>query len=189
MPRRSPDGAVPKRATLYEIAAAQAGYFSLEQAAAAGHSRQLLQYRLRSGEIERSLRGVYRLVQFPSSDREDLVPVWLWTNRQGVFGLETALAIHGLSDVLPAHHDVLVPSTWARRRVKAPRIIQLHIEDVPAADWQWIGPVPVTKPARTLRDCIKHHVPRDLVTQAIAEAIEHRIITRTEARRIERETP
>jgi predicted transcriptional regulator of viral defense system len=120
MPRRSPDGAVPKRATLYEIAAAQAGYFSIEQAAEAGHSRQLLQYRLRSGEIERSLRGVYRLVQFPSSDREDLVPVWLWTNRQGVFGLETALAIHGLSDVLPAHHDVLVPSSWAKRRVKAP---------------------------------------------------------------------
>jgi len=86
VPRRSPDGAVPKRATLYEIAAAQAGYFSLEQAAEAGHSRQLLQYRLRSGEIERSLRGVYRLVQFPSTDREDLVPVWLWTNRQGVFG-------------------------------------------------------------------------------------------------------
>lgn len=189
MPRRSKDGAAPKRATLYDVAAAQAGYFTLEQAQDAGFSRQLLQYRMGSGEIERSIRGVYRLVQFPPSDREDLVPVWLWSERQGVFGLETALAIHDLSDVLPAHHDLFVPNTWAGRRVKAPPGVRVHIADVPAVDRQWYGPVPVTTPARTLRDCVKHHEPRDLVEQALDEAVQRRLITRNEARRLLREAP
>jgi predicted transcriptional regulator of viral defense system len=187
VPRPSRDGAVPKRATLYEVAAAQAGYFSLEQAREAGFSRQLLQYRIRNGEIERSIRGVYRLVQFPASDREDLVPIWLWSNQQGVFGLETALAIHDLSDVLPAQHDIFVPTSWAKRRVTAPPGVRVHIADVPLTDRQWHGPVPVTTPIRTLRDCVKHHEPRDLVEQALDEAVERRLITRNQARSLLRD--
>ena len=115
------------------------------------------------------------------------MPVWLWSKREGVFGLQTALAIHQLSDALPARHHIIVPKTWAARRVQVPKIVQLTVDDVQKSEWQWFGPVPVTTPARTLRDCIKQHVPPDLIEQAIAQAVQRKLVSRTEARAIERE--
>lgn len=187
MPRQADGGRTPDWEALYETAAAQAGYFSLAQARDAGYSPQLLQYYLGAGRVERSLRGMFRLVHFPPSEHEDLVPVWLWSGREGVFGLETALAMHQLSDALPSRHDLLVPEAWGARRLRVPRNVRLIVEDVPRADRQWMGPVPVTKPARTLRDCLEHHVPRELVDQAIAQAVKRRLVTRDEARAIKRE--
>jgi predicted transcriptional regulator of viral defense system len=188
VPRRAENGRIPRWDALYEIAAPQQGYFSLEQAEAAGYSPQLLQYHLRSGKLERSMvRGVFRLVHFPPSDREDLVPVWLWSKREGVFGLQTALSIYELSDALPAHYDLLVPAMWTKRRVQVPAPVQLRIADVPPSDWQWIGPVPVTTPTRTLRDCVRYHVAPDLVDQAFADAVRRGVVSRTEARAIRRE--
>jgi predicted transcriptional regulator of viral defense system len=187
MPRRAPDGSLPSWDALYEIAAAQEGYFSNEQARKAGYSPQLLQHYVRVGRLERSLRGVLRLVHYPPSHREDLVPAWLWSRRQGVFGLQTALAIHQLSDVLPSRHHIIVPASWAKRRAQAPRIIDAVVDDVLASERLWHGPVPVTTPLRTLRDCVKHHVPPDLVEQAFAEAVQRRLVSRREVRAIERE--
>jgi predicted transcriptional regulator of viral defense system len=187
MPRRAADGRIPDWNALYERAAAQDGYLSLEQAGAAGYSPQLLQHYLRVGKLERSLRGVFRLVHFPASDREDLVPTWLWSKREGVFGLQTALVIHELSDALPARHYLIVPETWAKRRVQVPKIVRLYIDDVPRPDWQWFGPVPVTTPLRTLRDCVKHHMPPDIVAQALAQAVQRKLISRREARALERD--
>jgi predicted transcriptional regulator of viral defense system len=187
MPRLAADGSLPSWDALYECAGAQAGYFSMEQARAAGYSRQLLQHYLRIGKVERSLRGVFRLVHFPASDREDLVPAWLWSQREGVFGLQTALAIHQLSDALPARHFLLVPTSWQKRRLSVPPILHLTFEDVTPSDRQWFGAVPVTTVKRTLRDCIVHHEPPDLVEQAFAEAIDRRLVSRNEARAIQRE--
>ena len=77
---------------LYEMAAAQDGYFTTRQAAAAGYSRPLLARHLTSGRIVRVRRGIYRVVHYPPSDHEDLVVVWLWSGQAGVFSHETALA-------------------------------------------------------------------------------------------------
>jgi predicted transcriptional regulator of viral defense system len=120
-------------------------------------------------------------------EREDLAAVWLWSKRQGVFGLQTALSIYGISDALPAHYDLLVPESWAKRRLQVPRPIQLRIGDVAPSEWQWIGSVPVTTPARTLRDCIRYHVPPDLVEQAFDDAVHERLVSRAEARAIRRQ--
>lgn len=187
MPRRARDGTLPSWNALYEVAAAQGGYFSLDQARAAGYSPQLLQHHVRGGKLERSHRGVLRLIHYPSSDREDLVPAWLWSKCDGGFGLQTALAIHQLSDVLPRRNDILVPTRWSKRRVEPPRLVNLVVEDVLPSERQWHGPVPVTTPARTLRDCFKHHVPPDLVEQALEEAVDRQLVSRTEARALRRE--
>jgi hypothetical protein len=37
------------------------------------------------------------------------VVLWLWSGREGVFSHETALALHELSDVMPATRHVTVP--------------------------------------------------------------------------------
>ena len=49
---------------LYEIAAAQDGYFTTEQAAAAGYSPQLLAHHLAARRVVRARRGVYREASF-----------------------------------------------------------------------------------------------------------------------------
>ena len=121
MPRRSASGHQPDRDALYDIAAPQAGYFSLSQANDAGFSKQLLQFYLRDGRIDRAGRGIFRLRHFPSTfEHEDLVPVWLWTDQVGVFSHETALALHQLSDALPSKHHVTVPLAWRARLFRTP---------------------------------------------------------------------
>ena len=115
MPRTSQDGSAPSWDQLWEIAAAQMGYFTVAQADKAGFSRPLLQYHLQSGKLERSGRGVLRLSRFPPGDHEDLMPLWLWANGEGVFSHETALSLHELSDVLPSTWRMTVPSSWVDR--------------------------------------------------------------------------
>jgi len=66
---------------LYETAAAQEGLFTTRQAAEAGYSTQLLRYHVSSGRVARARRGVYRLVHFPAGEHEELVMVWLWSER------------------------------------------------------------------------------------------------------------
>jgi len=79
VPRRAASGHQPDRDALYDIAALQAGYFSLAQANDAGFSKQLLQFYLRDGRVDRAGRGIFRLHHFPSTfGDEDLVPIWLW---------------------------------------------------------------------------------------------------------------
>jgi predicted transcriptional regulator of viral defense system len=61
---------------LFETASAQEGYFTTRQAAEAGYSSQLLLKHLRAGRVARAQRGIYRLVDFPAGEHEDLVTAW-----------------------------------------------------------------------------------------------------------------
>lgn len=165
---------------LYELAAAQQGNFSLDQAREAGYSRQLLRHHERHGRLFRQRRGVYRLAHFPPGETEDLVVVWLWSDRQGVFSHQTALMLHELSDVLPSRAHVTVPSEWENRRLRCPPGTVLHYATVPPDQRTWVGSVPVTSPLRTIVDCDEDAVLPDLVEQATSEAIERGFFTRTE---------
>ena len=182
MPRRSLDGSIPAWDRLYETAASQAGYVSTEQAAEAGYSLPLLQYHVRTGRLERVRRGVLRLAHFPPSDHEDLVPLWLWAQKLGVFSHETALFLHDLSDVLPANRHLTVPASWASRRLRVPRSLVLHFADLGRKDSAWKGPVPVTAPLRTIVDCSADHVAPDLVRQAIDQGIRRGLFARATVR-------
>ena len=157
---------------LYEIVAAHEGHFTTSQAAEVGYSPQLLAKYLRNGRISRVRRGIYRLVHFPAGEHEDLVVHWLWSERKGVFGLETALALHELSDVLPARVHMILPRSWTRRRLRVPRGVVLHYADLEDAERTWYGSIPVTTPARTLRDCAEANVSPELVRQALDEGID-----------------
>lgn len=163
---------VQKWGELYQTAAGQSGYFTAAQAHEVGYSDQLLGYYHREGRVQRVLRGVYRLVHFPTADHEDLVALWLWSDREGVFSHETALALHQLSDAMPSSIHVTFPMRWKERRVRYPRVLVPSFSVVSKADRSWVGPVPVTSPLRTIKDCRAAHVEPDLVDQAIKEALE-----------------
>ena len=163
---------------LYEIAAAQEGHFTTAQAAQAGYYPQLLNKYLRSERIVRIRRGVYRLVHFPAGEHEDLVVVWLWTEHTGVFSHETALALHGLSDALPARAHMTLPVSWKSRRLRVPKGTVLYFADVGDAERTWFGAVPVTTVDRTLVDCVDACVAPEFVRDAFEDAGERGIIDR-----------
>ncbi len=171
-PRRSPDWD-----TLFDVAQAQDGYFTTAQAAQAGYSRPLLHKYLAGGKIARAQRGIYRVVHFPASDREDLVVLWLWSQHEGVFSHETALALHDLSDALPNRAHLTLPASWRRRRLRVPAGVVLHFADVRDRERSGFGAVPVTSPLRTIEDCIAASVSPGLLVQSIRQARRRGLIT------------
>jgi predicted transcriptional regulator of viral defense system len=152
-----------------------------ETAAEAHYSPQLLYKTIHAGRIERVIRGVYRLVHFPSHEQADLIIAWVWSRRAGVFSHETALALHGLSDALPAKVHMTVPGAWRRRRVRPPRGVILHFDDVGPTDTTWFDTVPVTKAARTLLDNARANLGPELLRQALDEAYRRGLIARLPA--------
>jgi predicted transcriptional regulator of viral defense system len=180
MPRRSASGAHPAWDRLYESAAAQAGYVTQAQAAEAGYSPQLVAYYVHDGRLERVGRGLLRLVHFPPNDNEDLVILWLWSGKAGVFSHETALMLHDLSDALPAKRHMTVPLAWAKKRLRLPQGLALHFADLPKKARSWVGATPVTTPLRTIVDCQAASVAVDLIRQAIEQGVRRGLFDRSE---------
>lgn len=165
---------------LFETAGAQHGYFTTRQAADAGYSSQLLLKHIRAGRVARTRRGIYRLVHFPAGDHEELVTAWLWSEQVGVVSHQTALALHRLSDALPAHVHLTLPTAWSRRRFRVPADVALHHADVPPEDRAWFGAVPTTNPRRTLNDCARGGLSPELLRQAARQALRRGLVTKAE---------
>lgn len=170
---------------LFEIAAAQDGIFTTQQAAEAGYSPQLLAYHVEAGRMIRVWRRIYRLVHFPAGDHEDLTVVWLWSEQEGVFSHQTALALHDLSDVLPAQVHLTLPDAWRKRRLRVPDGVVLHYSDVPEGERRWFGPVPATAPLRTLEDCATEHLPPELLRAAALDALHRSLVARDDLAAVE----
>ena len=163
---------------IYEIAAAQEGLVTTRQAAAIGYSPQLLVHHVHAGRLERVRRGIYRLVHFPPGEHEDLVVVWLWSEQAGVFSHQTALSLHGLSDVLPSRVHLTLPDDWQKRRFRVPKGVVLHYADISRSDRSWFGAVPVTSVRVSLNDCARAHLSPELLRQGALEALQRGLVAR-----------
>jgi predicted transcriptional regulator of viral defense system len=177
----------PGSGRLYETVAAQEGLFTTKQAAQAGCSPQLLAHYLKTNKAVRVGRGIYRLVQFPPGEHEDLVAAWLWSELAGVVSHESALALHGLSDVLPSRLHLTLPAAWRRRRFRVPEDIVLHHGDVAPEERSWFGPLPATGVGRTLNDCAKAGLSPELLGQAAEQALRRGLVTKAEIAEVEAE--
>ena len=176
---------------LYEIVEGQGGYFTTKQAEAAGFSQKNHGYHVRTGNWLRERRGIYCLARFPATERPDLMLWWLWSrNRsdkpQGVYSHETALSLYDLSDISPARLHMTVPRSFQRRRTlfKLPvlRRASIHKDDIETR----FG-VKVTRPLKTIVDLLTTRtVQMDHMQQAVKEAFQRGLITRTELARAKR---
>jgi predicted transcriptional regulator of viral defense system len=176
----------PTWRALYDIAAAQEGLFTIQQATAAGYSAPLLSHHQKAGRIMRLRRGIYRLVHFPPGEHEELVAAWLWAEQAGVFSHQTALSLHGLSDVMPAQIHLTLPLSWRQRRFRVPVGIVLHHADVAPRERSWVGPVSVTSPRRTLNDCAHIGLSPDLLRQAAKQALTRGLVTKAELSEVQK---
>jgi predicted transcriptional regulator of viral defense system len=182
----SPDPTSPAWQALYDVAASQEGLFTTRQASAAGYSPPLLAHHQNAGRITRIRRGIYRLVHFPPGEHEEFVAAWLWTDTAGVLSHQTALSLHGLSDILPAQIHLTLPQSWGHRRFRVPKGIVLHHADVTPEERTWVGPVPMTSVDRTLNDCALAGLPPDLLRQAALQALFRGLVARPELVKLEK---
>jgi predicted transcriptional regulator of viral defense system len=156
------------------------GYFTRVDARAAGMSDTVFEAALRDGKLESISVDIYHLVQFPRSDREQHVILWLQTDREGVLSHETALLLHELSDILPQRLHITVPPGFDPGSRQFDPTVELLRGDVADDEKCWLGPVPYTSALRTLRDCIAIGVSPDLIEQAIEQGLERGLFTRAQ---------
>lgn len=164
-------GAGPDWSAVRVLAAGQEGHFTVAQAVARGFSEQLLSKHAAAGNLERPLRGIYRLAHFPPGENEDLVVAWLWSGEEAVVSHESALQLHGLSDAMPSRIHLSLPTAQRARRRVVPPLYALHFADLGPQDRAWIGAVPVTTPRRTVLDVAAAHGDAGLVKQAVDEGL------------------
>jgi predicted transcriptional regulator of viral defense system len=159
---------VPDHQALYAIAEARSGYFTAAEAASCGIGSQLLSHHAHGGAYQRTSRGIYRLSRFPASRFEDLVIAWLRAGSRSAISHASALALYGLSDIVPGETHVTMPRTGSRRRPG----LKLHTASLPDSAVTWREGVPVTTVARTIADLAYSGLSEDRLRQAAQEAID-----------------
>jgi predicted transcriptional regulator of viral defense system len=174
---------------LHELAQSQQGFFTTKQAMRAGFGEKTHSYHVKAGNWIREHRGIYRLADFPTVERPDLMLWFLWSqNRkevpEGTYSHDTALSLHELSDLMPSKLHMTVPKAF-RRTSESPEILVLHRAHLDPNDVQEIHGVRVTRPLRTIVDLLKAgHVDRSQLKQAVDEAIRRGLVGRWEIDRM-----
>ena len=162
---------------LYQLAEPRAGYFTTARAAEAGISRQQLSYLAQTGSIDRVAQGIYRLRRFPAQRFEDVIVACLWAGDDTVASHDTALAIHGLTDAMPAQIHITVPRRFrGRRKGVVIRTAPIRSDERTERDG-----VPVTTVARTVVDVLKRS-GTPLATEAAEQALARGLVTRRSLR-------
>ena len=166
---------------LYQIAAEQGGYFSAAQAREAGYAYSQQHFHVSRGNWLKIDRGLFRLRNFPSVEREDLIRWSLWSRNQksvprAVVSHDTALTVHSLSDVMPAQVHLTVPPRF-RKQVPPGCVLHKAIlapEDIePRAGYQ------VTTPLRTLVDVAASALSQEHLDRAVYDALEQGLVRRS----------
>lgn len=155
------------------LAYRQAGFFTAAQALQIGFSYQAQKYHVDHGNWRRAERGIFRLRDWPATV-EDTYVLWsLWSGGRGVVSHESALAIHDLGVLDPAHVHLTVPPGF---RAQHPAVITTttSLDD---GDVEDRGAFRVTTPSRTLLDLAASTAGQEGVDEAVAEAVERGLTT------------
>lgn len=169
---------------VFEIAADNYGYFTVEQAGEAAVSPKTLSAMARRGTLEHVSTGVYRVAAISPSPMAEYMEASLWPRGpQGVISHDSALVLHQLSDVNPAKIHITVPRSHRVMRA-VPRLYVVHRADLPADDVVMVEGIPVTAPARTILDSHRAHLGPGLVRQAIEDGLRRGLLSSVQAERL-----
>lgn len=172
MKRRDPQAA---RRKLFEFALAQGGYFTAAQAREAGYPKQLQYYHVRRGNWTREGRGIFRVWELPQTSHEDLAKWTLWSGKVAVVSHKTAMAVHDISDLMPAKIHLTVPPGF---RKKPPAgLILCHDRLMPHEVEQREG-FRVTTPLRTLIDAARIAVDPERLSAGVWDALRKGLVSR-----------
>lgn len=165
------------RRALQAVAFQQAGYFTAAQALEVGYSYQAQKYHVDAGNWVRVDRGLFRLPEWPASHDDVFVRWSLWSGGRGVISHDSALAVHGLSDVDPVKVHLTVPSGFGA----VDEMVTLHVGEVPEQERETRRGWAVTTPLRTLVDAAASELSQEQVDRVVADALR---LGRTTRRRL-----
>ena len=175
-----------KRDRLFEIVESQHGIFTTQQAVGAGYDRKTHAYQVKMGYWIREYRGIYRLAHYPYDEESEWVVWSLWSrdrkgNSQGVYSHDTALAMYDLSDINPSKLHITVSKSFRKNSLIPPHL-RLHAGELTEeGEIEERQGYRVTTPFRTVHDlCCEDAVDRDLIRQAITQAIQRGLISHRE---------
>lgn len=168
----------PRFECLFDIASTQWGYFTTAQARDCGFSWALLSYHARSGRFTRVHHGIYRLRDYPSVPREEVIIAWLAAGKEtAAISHESALELLDLSDVVPSAVHVTV-SREKRYLARLPdTIIHTAVAPLTRRDTVVREGVRLTSPARSIVDAAEWGTAPEQIIMAVQQAIDRRMTT------------
>lgn len=173
----------PDRQCLFDAAATQQGYFTTAQARGCGYSPALLAHHARGGRFLRVRRGLYRLREYPSSPRENVLAAWLAAGTdRAVVSHESALDLLDLSDVIPNAIHLTIPRS--RRGLVAPHGVVYHTTERPPRldETTEREGIRVTVPLRTILDAARWGTAPEQIVLAVSQALARGWLTGDELR-------
>jgi predicted transcriptional regulator of viral defense system len=174
--------------TLFEIAADNYGFVTVDEARHAGIRPQRLAEMAARGTLHREGFGLYRIEPFPGHELDAYRKATLWPyGAEGVLSHETALDLYGLSDVNPAKIHVTVPKHYRIRHRDVPALYRLHHEDLNERDVTAFEGIPIVTAAKAIRQCHEARLRRDLLRQALEDAKRQGLVNRSEYHGLTRE--
>jgi predicted transcriptional regulator of viral defense system len=169
----------PDAVALNRVSYGQDGYFTVRQAREAGFSPQLLAHHVRSGRYEHIRRGLYRLSGYPGSSHEEVRAKWLAVGAErAVVSHESALELHGLSDVLPNTVHLLVGRD--DRGIRRPQGVTLHTTTKALESSEVVSRdgIRLTDPVRSILDAAGAGTAPEQIEMAVRQALDEGLVTR-----------
>jgi predicted transcriptional regulator of viral defense system len=163
----------PDGPALHRLAYSQEGIFTARQAQERGYSAQLLAHHARTGRFARVRRGLYRLSDYPTGEHEEIRAAWLAVGmNRAVVSHESALVLHGLSDVLPNAVHLLV--SREHRGIRPPVGVTVHTATAAIPDHEITTRhgIRVTTPSRAIIDAAGSGTAPEQIQMATQQALE-----------------
>jgi predicted transcriptional regulator of viral defense system len=158
------------RDELWDVAAAQRGFVTAQQAAALDIDKTVLQMLVHRGTLARAAFGVYRFPRYPVGPYDRYVLAVLWTRApEACLSHETALDVYGISDINPNRIHVTVSKERRLRRTGGEAYV-IHYEDLAPASVGWWQEIPTVALRTAIEQCIAYGTPTYLLRQAIERA-------------------
>jgi len=152
---------------LWDLAADQHGFFTTSDALGAGVTRKAVDHLLARREVDRVGHGVYRFPTFPTSPADPYQLAVLWTGTAGAcLSHETALEVHGVTDLLPDRIHVTVPAGRRIRRAGGEAYC-VHRQDLTADQLGWWEQIATVTLPTAIIQCIGWGTPTYLIRQGI----------------------
>lgn len=165
-------------------------FFRPSDLEAAGMTRHQLPTLVRSGQVERIGRGLYRLTAWPPTEDYSLAMACARAPNS-IVCLLSALRVHGIGTQASAAVWLAIP-----HKAHPPRLRELRLRIVRFSGPAWtVGveeiefegvPARITSPARTVADCFRFErlVGPEAAMEAMQDGLRRRIVTIAELSRV-----
>lgn len=165
------------RERLWDLAVSQRGYFTAAQAREAGYSHQAQRYHRLRGHWLRVDHGIYYLHEYlvlPGENGDHFARWTLWSHGRGVVSHTSALTVYDLGIANPAEIHLTVPPKFRKDH----HGVSLHRGRLTPDEIEQHEGFRATTPTRAIVETSAAAMDQDIVTTAVADALERGLTTR-----------